>query len=118
MAFMGIKLGLYNCLNCHGWATKATAMGPISFDIGSPCMMAKLGLVILFFITALVRKWGGEEIGVDFSFWWAIGLGMGLYLLAVTFTGSTQFAMLCGVIGMLIGGYLMGYILGGSESGE
>ena len=111
----GINFGVYNLLTCGGWITKASSMGPVSFDIGSPCMMSKLGLVILFFITALVRKWGGEEIGISFNFWGAIGLGMGLYILAVTFTGSTKLAMVCGIIGMLLGGYLLGLFIGGDE---
>ena len=116
MSFMGINFGFHNMMTCGGWATHATALGPVSFDIGSPCSMSKLGLVLLFFIVAIARKWGGEEIGIAFDFWWAIGLSLGAYILAITFTGSTQFAMLLGIIGMIIGGYLMGFLMGGGDN--
>jgi len=112
-----IHFGIYNCLNCAGFQTSATNMGPISFDIGSPCMMAKLGVVILFFLIALIRKWGAEEWGIPFSFLWSCILGMGLYIIAITFTGSTKLAMLCGIAGMLFGGYLGGSLFGDQSGG-
>jgi len=116
MSFLGIHFGFYNLLSCTGFLTNTSAnMGPVGFDIGSPCMLSKLGLVILFFIIAITRKWGGEEMGIDFNFWWAAGLGIGLYILAVTFTGSTKLAMILGILGMLIGGYAMGFFTGGSD---
>jgi hypothetical protein len=110
-----IHWGIYNCLNCDGFVTSATNLGPVSFDIGSPCMMAKLGIVILFFIIAVVRKWGAEEWGVPFSLLWSCIFGIGLYILAITFTGSIKLAMMLGIVGMLIGGYGSGYLFGGSE---
>jgi hypothetical protein len=113
----GLDFGFHNIMTCGGWATKATAMGPVGLDIGGPCSMAKLGLVLLFFIVALTRKWGGEEVGLDFNFWWSLGLSFLAYFLVVTFTGSTQVAMFAGIVGMLIGGYAIGFLLGGSEDG-
>ena len=107
----GIDWGVHNLLSCGGWVTKATNLGPVGLDIGGPCSMAKLGLVLLFFIVALTRKWGGEEIGIEFNFWWAIGLSTVLYFLVVTFTGSMKLAMILGLVGMLVGGYAMGMIM-------
>jgi hypothetical protein len=118
MTFLDIHLGIFNMLSCSGWDIgQATNLGPISFDIGSPCMMAKLGMVLLFFIIALIRKWGAEEWGIPFSFWWATGAGMLAYIIAVTFTGSFKFAMLAGIVAMGIMGYIVGPNLDGGEGG-
>jgi drug/metabolite transporter (DMT)-like permease len=120
MAFLGIAWGFYNIFSCTGWAaTKGgMALGSVaSLDIGGPCSMAKLGMVFLFLIIAVVRKWGGEEIDVPFSFMWSMILGMGLYFLAITFTGSFKAAMLVGLIAALAAGYGSGYIMGEENVG-
>lgn len=105
MGFMGIEWGTYNIMTCDGF----------SREFFGGCSSAWMGLVIVFFLTALARKWGGEEMDIPFSFLWALVLGMGLYVLAITFTGSMKFALLCGIIGMAAGGYGSGYIFGGGE---
>ena len=118
MAFLGIAFGFYNIFSCSGWAAShASNLGPVAFDLGSPCSMAKLGLVLLFLLVAVIRKWGGEEIDVPFSFMWALILGLGLYFLTITFTGSFKAAMLVGIIASLVGGYGSGYIMGEENVG-
>ena len=113
-----ISWGIHSMISCSGWTvSNATNLGPVSFDVGSPCMMAKLGMVILFFIIAMTRKWGGEEVGMEFDFLWACILGLGLYILAITFTGSFKLAMVCGIAGMLAAGYGAGYVMGGGDGG-
>jgi hypothetical protein len=95
----------YNILNCAGWETTG-------FMTFGPCMKARLGLVFLFFIIALIRKWGGEEMGIGFSFLFALILGIVPYLIIITIFGSMKLAFLIGIVGSLIGGYLMGGFVG------
>jgi hypothetical protein len=112
MSFLGIEWGVRNMLSCEGFQSSASgmSMGPVGLDIGGPCSMAKLGLVFLFFIIAIARKWGGEEMGVSFSFLWANVFGLGAYILVMTFTGEMRFAMIAGIAGMLAGGYGAGFM--------
>ena len=62
-------MALYNLLSCKGFIEE----GVTSIGLSSgPCMQGRLFLVVLFFINAFLRKWGGEEIGIDYSFLWGM----------------------------------------------
>jgi len=100
----------YNMLSCGGWEAKVG-----SYVGSSSCIKARIGLVFLFFIIAVVRKWGGEEIGLSFSFLFGIIAGMLPYFLIITFTGSFKIAMVVGLLGGLAGGYLGGMLFGGGD---
>ena len=102
----------YNLLTCSGWEGKVA-----SYIGSSGCIKSRLGIVVLFFIIAVMRKWGGEEIGLDFSFVGALLFGLLPYFLLVTFFGSFKIALVAGLVGAVIGGYLGGAIFGGSEGG-
>ena len=106
--FTDIELGFYNLLSCKGFET-ADSIG-ISFG---PCAQAKLGLVIIFFINALVRKWGGEEAGIDYSFAGGLIGGLFSYFIIISFIGIFKIALVIGLIGMLVGGYGGGAIFEG-----
>lgn len=99
---------LYNILSCRGFGE---AVEKVSLQFGA-CAGAKLGLVALFFINAIVRKWGGEEIGVEYNFWLGMGASFLGYLIVITLTGKTGLSMIIGIVAMLIGGYLGGGIFG------
>ena len=104
----------YNIITCggSGWVTKVG-----SYIGGSSCISSRIGLVILFFIIAITRKWGGEELGLDFNFLFALILGLIPYLIVITLFGNYKLAMFIGIVGMLIGGYGLGLIFGGSDEG-
>jgi len=108
--FTEIELKLYNILSCKGFET-AESVG-ISFG---PCAKAKFGIVMLFFIVAFVRKWGGEEAGLDFSFVGGLIGALGSYFILISLLGSFKIALIIGLVGMLIGGYLGGTIFGEDE---
>jgi hypothetical protein len=76
--------------------------------------MAWLGMVMLFFIIALSRKWIGEEMGVSFSFVGGLIGGLLPYFLIVFFTCSYKFGLLGGLIGAAIGSLALGNIIGES----
>ena len=71
----------------------------------------------LFFIIAVVRKWGGEEAGLDFSFLWSLVFGYVAAIVVITIFGSYKFAILAGIIGALGGGYGAGFF-GFGDGGE
>ena len=87
---------IYNLMNCRGFGT----------EFLGGCSMGWFGLVIVFFVAALLRKWGGEEFDIPFNFLSSIGLGFLSYVLLVTLTGSTRWSLLAGIIGVLIGAYV------------
>ena len=99
----------YNLLSCAGWETAG------GYITGGGCMQSRLGLVLLFFIIAIIRKWGGEEVGMDFNFLFALILGLLPYFIVVTLFGSFKIGMLIGIVGGLVGGYGGGLFFG--ESG-
>lgn len=102
---------VYNILSCGGFDT-GTAVGGIASVASMGCMKARIGIILLFFIIAIVRRWGGEEMGVGFSFLFALIFASVPYLIIITIFGSFQFAFAVGLLGGLIGGYGAGVFFG------
>lgn len=86
---------IHNLLTCQNLGT--------SFMGG--CGSGWLGLVILFFVSAVCRKWIGEEGQIEFSFIMSLIAGFLTYILIITFTGSMRFALIGGLIGCGVGGF-------------
>ena len=103
-------MGLYNLLSCKGF--EVVEKTTLSFG---PCAAAKLAVVGLFFLNALLRKWGGEEIGVEYSFWLGFAGAFLGYIITITFTGMIGLSFLIGLGGMILGGYFGGSIFGGGD---
>jgi len=85
------------------------------FDgLGSAWIMAWIGLALLVLIFMIAKKWLGEEeiLGISYN-WLGSGLGLLLYLIIVSLTGSAKWSILIGLIGMMVGGFGAG-MLGGS----
>ena len=101
---------LYNVLSCKGFET-SEGLG-LTFG---PCAQAKLGFVFLFFINALLRKWIGETMGIEYSFWGGMAGGFLGYLILITIFGNFAIAFVVGLVGIGLGGFLGGAIFGGSE---
>lgn len=100
---------VYNILNCQGWGEAA------NWVASAPCLKARLGFVILFFIFAVLRKWGAEEWGLPFSFLFSLLLSLVPYFIVILFFGSFKIALVVGIIGGIIGGYGGGFLGGGEE---
>jgi len=104
---------MFNPLSCSGWESTATG-----WVTTGACMKARLGLVILFFVIALLRKWGGEEIGMAFSFIMSLVGGLGSYLMIIFITGSFKIAMVIGLIAAILFGYGFGIVFGDEGGGD
>lgn len=100
---------LYNLISCKGFTE---GVEKVTLQFGE-CAGARLALVGLFFINALVRKWGGEEAGIDYNFWLGFAGAFLGYVITITFTGMIGLSMIVGIVAMLIGGYFGGSLLGG-----
>ena len=87
--------------------------GGLDKAILSGCSMAWIGLVILFFLIAIARKYLGEEAGVPFSFGGAILGGFGTYVLVVTLTCSYKLAIVGGIAGIVVLGIVFSSIFEG-----
>ncbi len=103
-------MGLYDILSCSGFEGEVVEKTTLAFGA---CAGARLALVGLFFLNALCRKWGGEEVGLDYNFWLGLAGAMLGYFIMITLTGMAGLSMIIGIVTMLIGGYLGGSILGG-----
>jgi hypothetical protein len=90
----------YNILTCKGFIEQAST----GLQFGN-CFKSRIGIVFLFFILAIVRKWGGEMASLNFSFLFALILGLLPYLIVITIFGSFKVAFAIGIVGGLIGGY-------------
>ena len=88
------------------------------FDLGlfGGFGMAWFGIVILFFLIALIRRWVGEGMDVPFNMLWSVVIGVLAYIIVVSLSCSTKWSLLAGIIGMLIGGFgLPAFGIGGGE---
>jgi len=91
-----------------------TGMG---FDTGffGGYSMAFLGLVIIVFIIMFVRRWIGEEAGIPFNTLFAsIGAGFGWFLVT-SLTCSSKWGFVAGIVGMILGGFIIGYFFTGGD---
>ena len=80
--------------------------------------MAWLGLVLMAFIIMFARKWINEEAGIAFN-WIFAGCGAGLaYLITISLSCSFKFALLLGFIGLIIGGFGIGFFIDSEGGGE
>ena len=109
----GIKFQLYNIMSCKGFQ-ESEGIG-LTFGL---CAKAKILAVVLFFINAFIRKWLGEEMGMEYSFWGGFGGSLLAYIIVVSLTGNIMISFIAGLIGMAIGGFFGGQIFGGGESYE
>ena len=96
---------MYNIMSCQGF----------SAEVMGGCSIAWFGAGALFFMVAITRKWIGEEMGIDFNFWAGIAGCYIAYIILISFFGSTMWAMGGGAIGMILGGFGVGAVTGGSE---
>jgi hypothetical protein len=80
------------------------------------CSMALLGLVILFFIIAAMRKWVFEAMDYPFSFLIGIAASVVTYIITYGLSGSYKIALIVGLILGLVAGYFGSAVLEGGSS--
>lgn len=76
------------------------------------CSMIWITWTALFFISAILRRQIGENLGQSFSLIGALALGIvaNIVFLYLPYIGGIKFAVLAGIIGVVIGGFFGGAI--------
>ena len=94
--------------------TSCNMMTGAGFDSGflGGFAMAWLGVVMLFFICALARRWIGEEIGAPFSLIGGLVGSILPYFIVVFLTCSYKWGLVIGLIGGVIGAFFIGNFVG------
>jgi hypothetical protein len=87
----------YNLATCAGWMSESDGFGIGSGD----CIGARIMLVLLFFIVAVVKKWvlGDDEV-FSLNMVWGILFTFLPYIIIVSLTGAMKWSF----VGSLIGG--------------
>ena len=103
---------MYNLMTCQGWP------GGMSF-LGD-CTMAWLSFVIIVFLAMILRRQCTDGIlaGTGFNIFGALGFGLGANILLTAITGSARWSLLAGILGIIVGGYVLGLWLDNSGGGE
>jgi len=101
---------MYNMMSCTGW-------GKSGISFLGPCSQAWIGLVIIAFLIMVARRQSEDGFlsGTGFNIFGAIGFGVGANLLVTAFIGAARWSMLAGVLGVVAGGFGVGFFLGGSD---
>ena len=75
-------------------------------------------MAVIFFIGAILRKQIPDAGGPDFSLIGSCALGEIVFIAMMFILSSQKWAFLGALIGIAIGGFLGGSILGSGDSGE
>jgi len=106
----------YNILTCEGF--EVFGKGIMGGNCNLTWTLSIFVFAIVFFAAAILRRQceDGALSGQDFNFPFALILGLGSSFLITTFTGYPQWSLLGGFLGVLIGGFLIGKLIGGRYS--
>jgi hypothetical protein len=101
---------VYNPLTCSGWDASA------GWFASGGCLSARLGIVVLFFIIALMRKWVFGSLGIPYNFVLGTIVSMLAYLITIIIFGSFKWALLIGIVAAIAGGMLLGVVFGETDN--
>ena len=91
-----------------------------SLEVFGSFSLAWIAMVLLFFIVIFGRRYLGEEFGLPYSMTGAFVGAYAPYIVSVTLSCSPKWSLLIGLIGWIIGAFLIGTFLGeegGSDYG-
>jgi len=99
---------MYNMMTCSGPGWSMSVLGD--------CSLAWISFAIVLFLAMIVRRQcvDGFLAGTDFNLIGSFVGGLGLNVLLIALTGSARWALLGGIAGMAVGGYVLGLFGGGS----
>jgi len=102
----------YNLISCKGLGLAHGWFG------GGTCIKARLGIVILFFLLAILNKWLFGMMGIVFNLWVAVAGGVISYFLIVSIIGSFKAALALGIVIGLVAGFFGGGAIGDTAGGD
>jgi len=89
-----------------------------NYFTGFDCSFLWISMTLLFFISALFRKWVAEPSGMEYNIIGAVALSEICFIAMALIFHNIQWALGVGVIGVIIGGWLGAKLLGGGEGGD
>lgn len=101
----------YNLFTCKGFE------GAAGWIASKACFQARIGIVIVFFLIAILRKWVFQMAGLPYNFLIAEGSAILSYILLITLTGSSKIALGISILVGCILGYFGG-VYGGDDSSD
>jgi len=98
---------MYNLMTCENLGT----------SILGGCTFAWLSLLLIFLLALVFRRQSEDGIftGISYNFIAALILGLGSVIILLTLLGEPRWALLGGIVGIIIGGFGIGYL---SNSGR
>ena len=96
---------VYNIMTCQG--------GDWTMSIMSGCSMAWLSFAVILFLVLIARRQADDGIlaGTGFNFIGGLVGGLGANLVLTTLLGSAKWSLLGGLVGVIVGGFLLGMFL-------
>jgi len=103
---------MYNMMTCGGWVD--------GFSILGSCSMAWFSFAIIVFLALIAKRQCTDGIlaGTGFNIIGAFVLGIGAHVIITSIFGSARWALVGGILGVAIGGYLLGLVMDTTGGGE
>jgi len=100
---------VYNMMTCEG--------GDWTYAVLGGCSMAWASFAIILFAVFITRRQSEDGFlsGIGYNFIGAMVGGLGANLIATALLGSARWSLLAGIVGIIIGGFVVGMFFGGSE---
>ena len=103
---------IYNIMTCKGPDWSTAIMGG--------CSQAWLVLGLIFLLVMVMRRQTDDGIlaGTNYSAIGAGVIGLGTAIALITFFGAPKWEFVGGIVGILIGGFGLGFLGIGTDGGE
>jgi len=98
----------YNLMSCEGFDT----------GILGGCSMGWFSIAITFFLALVLRRQAEDLLGMQFNLAGALAVGLGLNVVITTLTGSVRWSLLGGILGVVVGGFVIGMFFEGGGGGD
>ena len=110
MFFEGKRMTIYNLMTTEGFGS--------GFQIS--WIASWIGLLVTFYLAFILRKQcsDGFLAGTNYNWIAALICGLVVNILIITFTGQPAWALLGGIAGIALGGFVVGMIAPTEEAGE
>ena len=98
---------VYNMMTCTG--------GDWTFAVLGDCSMAWISFAVIVFLILISRRQAedGFLAGTGYNFIGALVGGIGANVVITTLLGSARWSLLAGIVGVIVGGFVIGMFGGG-----
>ena len=96
---------VYNMMTCSG--------GDWTFSVLGQCSFAWIAFAVILFLALILKRQCDDGIlaGIGFNFIAALIGGLGVNVVITTLVGSARWSLLGGLIGLIVGGFVVGMFM-------